>query len=385
MSDRIDQLDSIRGLAALFVLFSHILLIFPIIAEDIKSSGWLTLILKNTPFHLFWGGHQAVLIFFILSGFVLSLAFINGKNQSYSSYIIKRVCRLYIPFIVAILIAVILNSIFYSERPLGNLSNWINNQWSNFNWHDIVNHVFFIGKYNTNVFNGPIWSLVHEMRISIVFPLLMLFLLKFNWKINILMAVILSVVGQGLSKITGPDNIGYFITLHYASLFVLGALLAKHKQRIIESITSSNNIIRALLLILSWLMLTYSYWFFPNIGLIHKSIINDWVASLGALLLISISLSSPLVIKFLTTKPLLYLGKISYSFYLYHFIILLTALYALSAYLPIWLICIISIICTFLVAHVMYWLVEETSIRLGKILAKSKLNEKRRLKKAVHI
>ncbi|MFB9278591.1 hypothetical protein [Cohnella cellulosilytica] len=39
MINRIEQLDSLRGIAALVVLLNHIFLIFPAFSEEISSDG----------------------------------------------------------------------------------------------------------------------------------------------------------------------------------------------------------------------------------------------------------------------------------------------------------------------------------------------------------
>jgi len=75
VNDRFEQLDSLRGLAALSVVVNHFLNILPGIFDN-PNDFWF---LKYTPLHLFWAGHEAVIFFFVLSGFVLSLQFFKKK------------------------------------------------------------------------------------------------------------------------------------------------------------------------------------------------------------------------------------------------------------------------------------------------------------------
>ncbi|MFB9276261.1 acyltransferase family protein [Cohnella cellulosilytica] len=311
-------------------------------------------------------------MFFILSGYVLSLTYLKGKQQKYPQYIIKRLCRLYIPFVVAVIIAIILNKMFYTgSGSFASLSGWINNHWAEFQWNSFINHFLFIGNYDTHAFNGPIWSLVHEMRISIVFPLLMYIVMRYGLRLNVTIAFVLSFIGFGLSKLTGSSNIDFFITLHYASLFIFGALLAKYTDDVVQYYKTLANSARILLFVTSVLLLTYPYWLLPNLGIIHIRVINDWVSATGAIILISLALSDETFVRYLMSKPLLFLGKISYSFYLYHFIIILALLHALYGVIPVWTICVFSIMATFLVASVMYWLVELPGIKSGRLLTNS--------------
>src|ERR1700738_3699896 len=106
---RIDILDSLRGLAALSVVFHHCLLVFPIFLaafyHNPNLNNNLVLILTYSPIHILWAGHEAVILFFVLSGFVLSLPFLNNNTISYHKYIVKRFCRIYIPYIIVLFIS----------------------------------------------------------------------------------------------------------------------------------------------------------------------------------------------------------------------------------------------------------------------------------------
>jgi peptidoglycan/LPS O-acetylase OafA/YrhL len=93
-SIRYEELDSIRGLAALIVLIFHVLNVF--MYWDIIPP-----LISKSPMRVLWSGHQAVILFFVLSGFVLFLPFLKRK-QPYLPYIIKRIGRIWIPFFVAL-------------------------------------------------------------------------------------------------------------------------------------------------------------------------------------------------------------------------------------------------------------------------------------------
>lgn len=71
--------DGLRGVAAVVVLIHHSLLTVPSLASAYYpttvtaiawSKSWL---ITYTPLHLIWAGTEAVCLFFILSGFVLTL------------------------------------------------------------------------------------------------------------------------------------------------------------------------------------------------------------------------------------------------------------------------------------------------------------------------
>lgn len=376
LSNRFEQLDSLRGLAALFVLFNHVLLVYPIFSGESKGDGLLYFLLQYTPLHLLWAGHESVLIFFVLSGFVLSLGYLNNRKRPYPQFLVKRICRLYIPFVVSLVLAIGMSRIFYGGPVLGGLSIWINNQWGAFSWGSVLEHFAFLGDFNTNLFNGPIWSLVHEMRISIIFPFLIMALLRLSIKQNIIIAGFLSVVGYGLTILTEGSSVSHFITLHYVSMFIFGALLAKHIESIMKFFKSLKVTHGLILFSVGTLLLSYDYWLLPKVKILHIGIISDWVSALGAIVLISCALGIPKIESLLLTKPLLFLGKISFSLYLYHFVVLLTMLHAFDNILPTWITALISIVISFVIASIMYVLVEKPSIKLGNKLVKRMRTEK---------
>ena len=78
---RIAALDGLRGLAAATVAIGHGLDVFPTVwlasnhGPAAGALGWLT----YSPLHLLWAGHEAVILFFVLSGFVLAFATMMGR------------------------------------------------------------------------------------------------------------------------------------------------------------------------------------------------------------------------------------------------------------------------------------------------------------------
>src|SRR5579871_5000823 len=94
-SARVVSLDALRGLAAATVVLHHSLVVYPqfwaaylpnrILSTPIK-------VLARTPLHLAWGGLEAVVVFFVLSGYVLSLPFLGQYPPRYLAFAAKRFC-----------------------------------------------------------------------------------------------------------------------------------------------------------------------------------------------------------------------------------------------------------------------------------------------------
>ncbi|EEL37721.1 MULTISPECIES: acyltransferase family protein [Bacillus] len=365
---RIHELDSLRGIAAVTVMFSHYLLIFPAFFSN-ESNDIGVNVMKYTPLHIFWAGHEAVILFFILSGLVLTIPFINTEKINYGNYIFKRIFRIYIPYIFAVLIAIVSRVLFYTG-PKNGLSDWFNSLWSNgFEYKLFFEHVLFIGSFNNNAYDPVLWSLIHEMRISLIFPFIIYIVKRCSVQKSLCIAMICSIMGISLTKISNSRldiDVDYFMTLHYTAMFIVGSILAINLNGILQSKYVKKSGIYLFLGGISFY--TYRWWFFPKKAVFHKEIIGDWMTVLGVVLIICCLLRDPLS-SFMKYSVFQFLGKISYSLYLYHSIVMLTLIHLLYGYLNIYMILILSIVGSLLVAFLAQYFVERNSIKLGKNLS----------------
>lgn len=358
-----------RGLAALAVVIVH----------AINVSTPIPKLLDYTPLHILWGGTEAVIFFFVLSGFVLSLPYFSDKQSTYFSYMIKRVFRIYIPYVLAMLVAFILCEMT-SKGGIAGLGIWFNEKWTNPITYDVVlQHVMLLGDFATTDFNPVIWSLVHEMRISLIFPLIVLMVSRLNWKKNISVAFALSAISFGENLVNVEQQFGYrtgFIdSLHFASMFIVGATLAKHKQDIAGLYGKLKRSHVTWLLASAVLLFTYSrgVLILPISGDALQVII-DWGTLVAVAIVMMIALSSKTAVKLLNHKYLLFNGKVSYSLYLWHAIVLFTMFNVLYGALPIWMIYIISLLVIAITTVAAYYFIEKPAMKLGKLLSDHSLN-----------
>ena len=111
MSVKINSAESIRGLACLAVVFSHLAMsFFPYLhhfdANETTDLAWVNA-MHHSPFGFLYSGDAAVFVFFVLSGFVLSYAILKSPDQfndKIKSMMIKRYPRLMIPALTSCLI-----------------------------------------------------------------------------------------------------------------------------------------------------------------------------------------------------------------------------------------------------------------------------------------
>ncbi|APZ45114.1 acyltransferase [Polaribacter reichenbachii] len=100
---KLEKLEAIRGFSAIYVVLFHML------PQKIDVFG------INIGF-LFRFGSEAVIMFFILSGFVIKYTWEKNPDKSFKTYFLKRFIRIYIPLLFIFLSAYLFKC--YSEGTL---------------------------------------------------------------------------------------------------------------------------------------------------------------------------------------------------------------------------------------------------------------------------
>ena len=143
--NKLEKLEAIRGFAALYVVLFHT---FP---QKIDLLG------INVGI-LFRFGSEAVIVFFVLSGFVIKYSFEKSKDKSFKKYFTRRFIRLYIPLIFIFVLGYLIKS--YSEGSLADPE-----------WSYLLSNILMLQdviSQKPNVIappymgNGVLWSLSYE-------------------------------------------------------------------------------------------------------------------------------------------------------------------------------------------------------------------------------
>lgn len=164
-------LDLVRGLAAIAVATGHLrAMMFESYSNDLGP-------LAGIFYFLTGFGHQAVIIFFVLSGFFVSQ---SAMKHTPGKYAINRLSRLWVVIIPALLLTLLFDKTglqyypnmeayqgkipYLPSNPIGeNLTS--TTFWGN---------VFFLQSIEVDPFgsNSPLWSLTYEFWYYVLFPLL---------------------------------------------------------------------------------------------------------------------------------------------------------------------------------------------------------------------
>lgn len=203
----------LRGLAAVEVAAAHLRAqVFPGLKGMQDPALWYQAL-------AFFGGfgHQAVVVFFLLSGWLVGGSFLNRLHEPLSvmHYAVDRVTRLWIVLIPAFVLSLIIAGTTKAV-DLGTMSFAPGNEYSA---TAFVGNLFGLQEMAVPRFAGnfPLWSLANETWYYVLFPLLAVSFCGKSTLSRIAAAAICALIAVSL---TGP------ITLYF-SLWLLGAAFSR--------------------------------------------------------------------------------------------------------------------------------------------------------------
>ncbi|WP_315702019.1 MULTISPECIES: acyltransferase [unclassified Bradyrhizobium] len=374
---RLDHLDSIRGIASVIVLIAHV---WGMNADAFRSShhqlghatGSFSDFLLYCLSRLEEGGRSAVILFFVLSGFVLAHS-LKSNPVPYGGYVVKRVFRIYPAFFVAILISFLFHSLI-GIRHVSD-SEWARTgvDTADTSLPMLLKTLLLWGTTATHGLDGVDWSLVHEMRVSLIFPLLLLIVARYRW-LAVAGFLLLSVVCTeatflhrglvltGFQESTLPKTL--IDTSYFIVFFAAGACLALDREKVTELSTMLPGVVKAIL------VAGAAFTFLKTDANLHTAAgcVLDYLRGIGSLVVIGLSLGAGSFQRALQHRGPVWLGRISYSLYLVH----LPIIYLADQFAFDWpmlvkgpLVIMLSIGAAFALAE----LVEFPSIKLGKRFA----------------
>ncbi len=170
-------MDAMRTMFALVVAFGHI---WALLIRDYQPPGNLAV---QAAYFAAGFGHQAVILFFVLSGFWISRSVVRGaaRGWSWRSYLTDRLTRLMPVLVVTLAIGGALDAValYWLRSPthLGLTDTYVlrTDVAANLSWEVLLGNLVFlqilIKPFGTN---GPLWSLAYEFWFYIWFPALWL-------------------------------------------------------------------------------------------------------------------------------------------------------------------------------------------------------------------
>ena len=334
---RLDYLDGLRGLAALYVVLHHAY--YGLTAEAALPG------LANRLTYWLYLGRSAVDIFIVLSGYCLMLPIVRAGADTLTAgvgtFLKRRARRILPPYYAALVLCL---AAIYFVPALHDLSR-LNVLWNTTlpAWTPgvLVSHLLLIHNFDPawhSKIDYPMWSVATEWQIYFLFPLLLLparRLLGLGASVAVAFAVGFGLLAFFFNRFSG-------VSPHFLGLFALGMAAAdinfspKPRLAALRERLPWGGLALAFLLVLCVLSLRHSAW--P----LFVAVKDVLVGASTACLLVSCTrfltrrhaantpasdlstddlpaaVRSPLVLRVLESRAAVTLGTFSYSLYLVH-------------------------------------------------------------------
>lgn len=214
-------LDFVRGMAALLVVAGHLR---ALIFENWSGGGILEMMFYSATAL----GHQAVLVFFVLSGYLVggsAIAAVQSNSWDFRRYFLRRYIRLSVVLIPALILTYTFDRFglvagfapdLYSGNAGGALITYDVDD--RLGVGEFFGNLLFLGSIFTDTFgsNGALWSLAYEFWFYMLFPLLLVPISNRSWN-GVLYGLLILF---GFFWLSGVEGAAYF------AIWCLGALVA---------------------------------------------------------------------------------------------------------------------------------------------------------------
>jgi peptidoglycan/LPS O-acetylase OafA/YrhL len=237
-----DDLDLIRGMAAVAVLIYHVRYRFFYDYADVQNANWIS----KSFYGITSFGHDAVIVFFVLSGYFISASVLRdgAKHRwSWKRYSVSRLTRLYLVLIPGLLLTLFWDGLglkLFPDSPVytGAKQPWINDFYPIANCINVktvaANAVFLQTVVEPPLgSNVALWSLSYEFWYYFLFPLAILALIWPTSKAKSLASLALVAI---LLTCLGPRIALYFpIWLLGAAVCILPPIRSWHRPHSVRS------------------------------------------------------------------------------------------------------------------------------------------------------
>lgn len=347
--ERILALDGLRGIAASMVVITHAV---SALAKPLAA----ILALHHSPVALLSNGGGGVHIFFVLSGFCLAGS--ARRAQSFvglARFYVRRVLRIHPPYVIGLLISWLLSGWIYERTaPVDALSQaMIDLRRVHISPRALQHALMFPGRAYVQLPVG--WTLQVEAVFSILLPGLMLAATRAHW-------LLLIAVSLPMLEIREETTFNY---MRFCLDFSFGIAIYCEREQLTRLFAYLPATVRGTLLIAGVVMLTSPVYFMLDM---HSPVRAIVLYCCGAAIIVMCVVHMTSVRRFLSHPTLGWIGRISFSVYLIHapIIILLTPYvdHQLNLFEGV-IFVVVSLLATYAIAPLLYYTVEEPSIRAG--------------------
>lgn len=338
LSGRLDFLDGLRALAAIWVVLGHCRLF--IFGWDYNYSGTIFAASVNLLLYL----HLAVDIFLVLSGFCLAIPVLrNGGRlpKGAGAYLSGRAWRILPPYYGVLFLILAINFFI----PVIKWSRVDSGLTPDIPISIILANVFLLQDVMPahNAINGPFWSIATEWHLYFIFPLLLPLLRRFG---GIGVMVMCSILAAMLTRWAMYRPVIFADPLvmvpsppYYIALFGAGIAAAYFYYRFIET---ESRWIERIAFASAFIVSIPFFYFVWKYRILNAETVNQFNSKLyvidplcgfltaALLVAVAVQKNTSLVKRLFEFRPLVAIGHFSYSFYLIHIPLLSMAYRALE-------------------------------------------------------
>jgi peptidoglycan/LPS O-acetylase OafA/YrhL len=325
--------------------------------DGLRAVAILAVLVNHAFPKLLQGGFSGVDVFFVISGYLISLILLRELQKGtfrFTDFYARRVRRLFPALLVMLLLCLLAGYLMLLPDEFKQLSR--NTATSTVFIQNIILSKE-TGYFGTNADLIPLlhlWSLAVEEQFYIVLPLLLLLLWKYKLPITcVLLLIMAASFVWSLSTNQASSARNFYFTHIRAWELLAGALLAWSHVRGVLKTSPRNGVWFAMggtvVLALSFTLLGEHH-IFPGWRAIFPV--------LGSILLLAAGSENLIARHLFSTPPLIWIGLISYPLYLFHWPILSFARIVkgpeLSSHFTL-----AALALSFLLASATYYLVEQ--------------------------
>jgi peptidoglycan/LPS O-acetylase OafA/YrhL len=354
-AQRLSGVDGLRGLAIVMVVVGHL---FGFLGNDdaVLIHGINALNLRMLVFN----EHDAVLIFFVLSGFVMYLPFRAAARQvAVVGFWVQRFFRLYPLYILNVFFCVLVARYAFDHASLvafsPSIADTVTTFWpGEFSAGYVWQHVGVLSLTHSTI-NGVLWTLFVEYKMSLLFPLMIVLVKRSRAAVSLSAAALLA-LWFGLY-----DN----AHVHYAPLFLLGAWAAQYYDRL--PLPPARWHAPCMLALLAVFPARYVL---RAVGL-EWGYVCDLATAVATVGLLVLAARSERISAWFSGRTLVALGTMTYPIYLFHFPLWLASLSFFNAQdwsrPVVWMAAVAAtLVATLALSYGLHKMVEIPCTKLGK-------------------
>ena len=349
MKKQIPSLNGLRATSIFIVIFHHL-----------RAAGTFGAFKAPPLLSIFLDGNFGVNVFFVISGFLITTLLIGEEEEygkvSLKNFYIRRIFRIFPAYYFVLLVYFILQlcSVLYFTRE-----SWLSS---------IFYYKYFFTKVDAE--SAHFWSLSVEEHFYLIWPLLFILFKRFRvyTALGIILLVLLTRYLAYIDRVPFPIFKSWAFIFYRMDSIMIGCLFALYKVRISNWMGKflrfkAAPVLLLILLALSAYPTDWNITYKLHLGfLLVPLAVGTPIGTvtnilIGILVLYSIN-NKNWWFSLLNTAAMNYIGKLSYSLYLWQQLFIMSDKLGVLNTFPL------NIICTVIAALISYYLVERPFLKL---------------------